>query len=62
MSKLLIDASVHIAQKAKSATFLSKFQSEFWKNSDMKSYMLTQNVSRKHMASEFTTEFLKNSN
>ena len=24
MSKLLIDASVHIAQKAKSATFLSK--------------------------------------
>ena len=28
----------------------------------MKSHMLTKNVSRKHMASELATEFLKNSN
>ena len=42
--------------------FWTKFRSEFVKNSDMKSHMLTKNVSRKHMASELATEFLKNSN
>ena len=61
MSKLLIDVSVHTAQKAKSATFLNKIPIGM-KNSDMKSCILTQNVSRKHMASDFATEFLKNSN